>query len=42
MEAYAAALKYAIPVFIFLITLEYVIGLKKGVITIRSLDTISH
>jgi len=41
MEAYAAVLNYAIPAFLGLILIEYVIGRLMGVHTIRVLDTVS-
>ena len=41
MEAYAQVLNYAIPFFVLLIGIEYIIGRFKGVNTIRSMDVIS-
>ncbi|MGB1206536.1 MAG: sterol desaturase family protein [Chitinophagales bacterium] len=41
MEAYAQVLNYAIPFFVFLIGIEYVIGRFMGINTIRSMDVIS-
>lgn len=41
MEAYAQALNYAIPFFILLIAVEWIIGYRKGMLVNRSMDTIS-
>ncbi len=41
MELYAAVLNYAIPFFLILITIEYVISRKRRIQTFRSFDTIS-
>lgn len=41
MEAYVVALRYAIPIFILLVAVEYWIGIKVGKRIARGMDTIS-
>src|SRR5210317_1086147 len=41
MEAYAQVLNFAIPFFIVLIAIEWIVGYKKGMVVNRSMDTIS-
>ena len=41
MEAYAQVLNFAIPGFVLLIAIEFVVGRFMGINTIRSMDTIS-
>ncbi len=41
MESYAQVLNYAIPFFLTLILIEWVIGYRRGIVVNRSMDTIS-
>ncbi len=41
MESYAQVLQYAIPFFMVLIGIEWMIGMSRGIATNRSFDTIS-
>jgi sterol desaturase/sphingolipid hydroxylase (fatty acid hydroxylase superfamily) len=41
MESYAQVLNFAIPFFMVLIAIEWIVGYSRGVVTNRSMDTIS-
>ena len=41
MESYAQVLNFAIPFFIILIAIEWIVGYRRGIMVNRSMDTIS-